>query len=160
MSTVEKITDFLNAESSPYPTDCYAVPGSDSIIDTIHPETGLTTYFAKTLEQVRAEKGDELAERMTIEQFCEEKAARQHTPITWEPMTEEKYYEMFEVLPPIIRGNGFLVSEPWDHDAQTGAPRYGAYRRNRGYDAQSKECNLYEAANRPMTVKEFEQVQR
>jgi hypothetical protein len=151
MSTAEKITTFLEAETNPYPTECYAVPGEDSIIDTIQPATGLTTSCGKTLEEVRAEKGYECAERMTIEAFCEAKAIRQHRPITWEPITEEKYYEMFEVLPPIIRGNGFLVSEPWDHDAQTGAPRYGAYR-HRG--------ETYEAANRPMTVKEFTESQR
>lgn len=89
--------------------------------------------------------------RMTIEACCQQHATRPHRPITWEPITEEKYYEMFEVLPPIIHGNGFLVSEPWDHDAQTGAPRYGAYR---------KRGETYETANRPMTVREFTKAQR
>ena len=150
MSTTEKIIAYVENERTPEPTECYAVPGENHIIDVIHPITGLTVYYSKTLEDIQAEKGYALAERMTIEAFCRQKAERQHSPITWTEITEEKYYEMFEVLPPIIRGNGFLVSEPWDHDAETGAPRYGAYR-HRG--------ETYESASRPMTVKEFTQVQ-
>ena len=157
MSTAEKITDFLKAESSPYPTDCYAVPGSESIIDTINPETGLTTYFAKTLEQVRSEKGYAQAERMTIEACCQQKATRQHSPITWSEVTEEQYDEMFEVLPPIIRGNGFLVSEPWDHDASNGQPRYAAYRFLKGSSKADGTPGRYETASRPMTVEELRQ---
>jgi hypothetical protein len=148
MSTTRKIVAYVENERIPEPTDCYAIPGEESIIDVIHPVTGLTVYCHETLEQIQLRYPGAI--RMTVDAFCEQKAARQHRPITWEPITEEKYYEMFEVLPPIIRGNGFLVSEPWDHDAQTGAPRYGAYR-HRG--------ETYEAASRPMTVKEFTQVQ-
>ena len=150
MSTAEKIIAYVEGQRIPEPTECYAVPGADHIIDCINPITGLTVYYSKTLEDIQAEKGYALAERMTIEAFCRQKAERQHGPITWAEITEEKYYEMFEVLPPIIRGNGFLISEPWDHDAETGAPRYGAYR-HRG--------ETYESASRPMTVKEFIQVQ-
>ena len=147
MSTADKITDFLKAEYSPYPTDCYAVPGEDSIIDCIHPVTGLTVYCKETAAQIQVRYPD--ATRMTIDEFCTQKAARQHTPITWQEVTEEKYYDMFEVLPPImIAGKGFLVSEPWDHDAQTGAPRYAAYRFKHG---------KHETASRPMTVTELRQ---
>jgi len=151
MSTAEKIIAYVEGQRIPEPTECYAVPGEDHIIDCIHPIYDLTVYGAKTLEQIRAEKGYALAERMTIEEFCRQKAARQDSPITWEPITEERYWEIFEVLPPIVRGSGFLCSEPWDHHAMTGRPRYGAYR---------KRGEVYEAASRPMTVKEFEQVQR
>jgi len=158
MSTAEKIIAYVENERIPEPTECYAVPGENHIIDVIHPITGLTVYCQDTLESMLLRYPGAI--RMTIEAFCEAKAIRQHSPITWAEITEEEYYEMFEVLPPIIRGNGFLVSEPWDHDAQTGAPRYGAYRRRRGHDAQSKECGIYEAANRPMTVKEFTEIQR
>ena len=149
MSTVGKIVTYVDNERIPEPTDCYAIPGEESIIDVVHPVTGLTVYCKETLEQIQLRYPGAI--RMTVDAFREANAIRQHCPITWESITEEKYYEMFEVLPPIIRGNGFLVSEPWDHDAQTGAPRYGAYR-HRG--------ETYEAANRPMTVKEFTESQR
>jgi hypothetical protein len=143
----EKITDFLKAESCPYPTDCYAVPGSDSMIDTIHPATGLAVYSGDSFEQVQARHPG--AVRMSIEAFCEAKAIRQHSPITWEPVTEDKFFEMFEVLPPAYHNNhGFLVGEPWDHDASNGQPRYAAYRM-RGL--------VYETASRPMTIKEFKE---
>ena len=148
MNNTEKIVAYVENERVPEPVDCYAVPGEDSIIDVIHPLTGLTVYCKDTQEQIQLRNPGAI--RMTIEEFCQQKATRQHSPVTWEPITEEKYYEMFEVLPPIIRGNGFLVSEPWDHDAETGAPRYGAYR---------KRGETYETANRPMTVQEFAQVQ-
>jgi len=54
---------------------------------------------------------------------------------------------MLEVLPPALwlRG-GFLVGEPFDHDAGNGQPRYGAYRRIDGG---------YMVASRPMTTAEF-----
>lgn len=147
MSIEEKITQFLEAESSPYPTECYAVPGSDSIIDCIHPATGLTIYCHESADQIQQRYPNAI--RMTIDAFCEQKAARQHTPITWREVTEARYYEMFEVLPPIIiAGKGFLVSEPWDHDAQTGTPRYAAFRFKNG---------KHETASRPMTVTELRQ---
>jgi hypothetical protein len=147
MSMTENIAKFLEAETSPYPTDCYAVPGSDSIIDTIHPATGLTTFYRKTLEEIRAEHGDERAERMTIEAFCEQKAARQHTPISWEETTEERYYDMLECLPPAYMGHGgFLVGEPYDHDASNGQPRYQGFCVSNG--------KFYQGS-RPMTIKEF-----
>jgi hypothetical protein len=150
MSTEEKITQFLEAEQNPYPTECYAVPESDSIIDTINPATGLTTYYSKTLEMVRAEKGYELAERMTIEAFCEQKAARQHTPITWDECTEDRYYDMLEVLPPAYMGHGgFLVGEPCDHDASNGQPRYQGFCISNG--------KFYQGS-RPMTIREFKAI--
>jgi len=155
MSTVEKITQFLEAESCPYPTECYALPESDSIIDTIHPETGLTVYCKETLEQIQARYPG--AVRMTIEAFCDQKAARQHRPISWSEVTEERYYEMLECLPPAYySAEGFLVGEPYDHDASNGQPRYQAFVQwNHGTDVPEK---TYRQSSRPMTIKEFKQV--
>lgn len=35
-------------------TDCYAIPGSENIIDVIRPDNGLTWCFGNTEEQVKA----------------------------------------------------------------------------------------------------------
>ena len=66
-----------------------------------------------------------------------------------EPELQDKFHEMLEVLPPAAMSNGgFLVGEPWDHHALTGAPRYGAY----------KQINSqYYVANRPLTKREFKE---
>lgn len=131
-------------------THCFAVPGADNMIDLVHPVTGKTVIYGKTLEDVRQEKGREgyeKAELMLVDEFLRQKAARQDTPITWEETTEEKFHEMLEVLPPAAWENGgFLVGEPWDHHALTGAPRYAGYRELDG---------KYYAASRPLTRAEF-----
>ena len=149
MNSTEKIVAFVDNVAIPETVDCYAVPGEDSIIDVIHPQTGLTVYCKETLEQIQARYP--LAVRMTIADFCDQKAQRQNEPVTWSTVTEEVYYEMLECLPPAYRGNsGFLVGEAWDHHATTGQPRYAAYRHaQNGY---------YWTASRPMTVKEFKSV--
>lgn len=120
------------------------------MIDLIHPLTGKTAIYGKTLEDVRQEKGYEQAERMTIEEFCQSKAAAQDTPVIWEPTTEERYWEMLECLPPAAHtALGFLVGEPCDHHAMTGRPRYSAF---------IKRGDRYFESNRPMTTNEFERV--
>jgi hypothetical protein len=127
--------------------ECVAVPG-ETMIDVLHPITGRTVCYDKTLEQIRAERPEYAgAERMTVEAFCAAKAARQRTPITWDETTEAKFTEMLEVLPPaaMVRG-GFLVGEPWDHDAGNGQPRFDAFR---------QIGDRFEAASRPMTRAEF-----
>ena len=131
-------------------TECFAIPGH-TMIDTIDSETGLMHIYRKTLEQVRAEQHTwadySKAERMTIDAFCQSKAAAQDTPITWEPITEETYNRMLECLPPASwTGKGFLVGEPDDHHAITGQPRYRAYLKNDGDHLVS---------NRPLTKAEF-----
>lgn len=131
-------------------TECFAIPGQ-TMIDTIDSETGLTHIYRKTLDDVRAEVHTwadySKAERMTIDAFCQSKADAQDTPITWELITEERYWEMLECLPPALwTGNGFLVGEPYDHHAITGQPRYQACIQ-RGKD--------YLTSSRPMTKAEF-----
>jgi hypothetical protein len=127
-------------------TECFAVRGK-TMIDTIDSETGLTNIYGKTLEAVRAEPKYSNAERMTIDEYCESKAAAQDTPITWEPTTEERYWEMLECLPPAAYiVEGFLVGEPYDHHATTGQPRYEAFIKRNGQ---------YLHASRPMRKSEF-----
>ena len=126
---------------------CVISKETGRIIDLIHPTTGLTFHFGKTLADCRLECPD--AEIMSVVDFCTWKAAKQRTPITWSEVSEERYVEMLEVLPPAAWvGHAFLVGEPCDHDAGNGQPRYEAYR---------KRGSVYEAGSRPMTVAEFMQ---
>lgn len=131
-------------------TECFAIPGH-TMIDTIDSETGLTHIYRKTLDDVRAEVHTwadySKAERMTIDAFCQSKADAQDTPITWELITEERYNELLECLPPALwTGSGFLVGEPYDHHAITGQPRF---------QACMKKWNEHFASSRPMTKAEF-----
>src|ERR1017187_7460993 len=99
MNTAEKVVEYV--EKSLTLDDCkqaFAVPGSDSIVDLVHPVTGRSVYANETLEQVNVRyPGAELVE---FDAWLESKAERQHSPIEWTETTEEKYYEMLEVLPP------------------------------------------------------------
>jgi hypothetical protein len=124
---------------------CFASKARGTIIDVLRPATGLTACYGKTLAQIRDECPD--ATEMSIDEFCAWKSSQQRTPITWEPTTAERFDEMLGVLPPAaMRDNGFLVGEPWDHDALNGQPRFSAYR---------KRGDVYEVSNRPMTRAEF-----
>jgi len=128
--------------------ECFASKARQTIIDVLHPKTGLTVCFGKTLEQVRDEYPD--AEKMTVDKFCAWKAERQLTPIEWKPTTEDRFNEMLEVLPPALwlhgAGGGFLVGEAMDHDAGSGKPRFEGFRQSGGHCYQG---------SRPMTRDEF-----
>ena len=127
--------------------DCFASKKDGTIIDVIFPPTGKTLINGKTLEDCKKEHPD--AEKMTVDEFCEWKASKQRTPISWSETTEAEYWEMLEVLPPAIYGRGgFMVGEAYDHDALTDQPRYAAYR-NRG--------DVYEKASRPLTIAEYKE---
>ena len=142
---IDKLVNRINLKDC---ENCFAVPGSDNMIDVVHPITGKTVIYGRTLEEVRQMPGYEKAELMTVDAFCRDKAERQDTPITWTETTQEKFYEMLEVLPPAaMKNGGFLVGEPWDHHALTGRPRYAAYK-----EIEEK----FFAASRPMTRQEFE----
>lgn len=145
MKLNEKVAMLIDGEAVPDPTECFAVPESDSIIDCVHPVTGKTCIYGKTLEDVQQEEPGAI--RMTIDEFCERKALRQDVPVQWEDITEDRYYELMECLPPAAYAdNGFLVGEPWDHHAGTGKPRYQACRIVNGQ---------HQASHRPMTKAEF-----
>ena len=124
--------------------DAFAVPGSDSVLDMVHPDTGRSMVYGKTLEQIRAENPG--AEVVNFFAWMAAKAERQHTPVVWSECPEARYHEMLEVLPPAFwQGGLFLVGEPWDHDAGTGQPRYAAFWKRGG---------VYLTADRPMTCRE------
>lgn len=130
--------------------NCFAVRGANSMIDLVHPVTGKTVIYGRTLEECRQEKGYEKTELMTVDEFCRDKAERQDEPVTWSETTEEHFFEMLECLPPAYQSpDGFLVGEPWDHHATTGRPRFAAYR---------EIGDKFLTASRPMTVKEFREL--
>jgi len=131
--------------------EVYAVPGKHSIIDSIDPKTGLTQVYGHTEDEVRAR--EPLAVRMLWEDWRKAESARQHTPITWQETTRAKYWEMLEVLPPALWiGGFFLVGEPYDHDMDTGAPRFQAYQQIGHEDTGGAR---YFVASRPMTRAEL-----
>lgn len=123
---------------------CFASKTTATVIDVLGPD-GRTQINGKTLDDVRRDYPD--AEEMTLDAFCEWKAARQDSPVTWEETTAERFDDMLGCLPPaMMAGGGFLVGEPWDHHATTGEPRYQAFRQRGG---------RFEVADRPMTRAEF-----
>ena len=124
---------------------CFASKTTGEIIDTINPETGLTWCFGKTLSQCREEYPD--SEEMTVADFCMWKAEQQRTPITWQPTTEQVFDDMLGCLPPaLMLAGGFLVGEPFDHDAGNGQPRFQGFR----------QCGeSFFQSNRPLTRAEF-----
>lgn len=129
--------------------DCIAIPNADSIIDVIRPDTGLTWHFGHTLDQVRARPDHAAAVVMSLDEFCQQKATRQRTAIEWIETTECEFSEMLEVLPPALvlpDLAGFMVGEPYDHDAMNGQPRFSGYR---------KSGNRFMRGSRAMTRDEF-----
>jgi hypothetical protein len=147
MNLTEKVAALVEAESVE-PETCFASRERGTIIDLV--VNGRTRIYGKTLEECRAEKGYEDAAEMTVEAFCVWKAAQQNAEVEWEPITEARYLEMLNCLPPIAWcTKGFLVGEPWDHHAMTGQPRYQAFRKN---------FSGYYASSRPLTVSEWRAV--
>jgi hypothetical protein len=131
-------------------TECWAVPGANTLIDMIHPDTGRTMIYAHDAAAVQAKNPG--AVRMTYDAWAAAKAARQQTPVTWAPITAETYEEQLGCLPPIAyTGWAYLVGEPYDHCVTTGHPRYIGNRR-RG--------NHYEQTSRPVTVREWKELAR
>lgn len=129
-------------------TECYAVPGAHSVIDTIR-EDGLTFCMGHTEAEVLARYPG--AVRMTQAAWHEAQVALQAAePLVWEPTTEEQYTESLEVLPPAYWHDGvFCVGEPMDHSYATGRPRFTTYREIHG---------AYTVASRPMTIAEVKEL--
>jgi hypothetical protein len=126
-------------------THCFARLDDSHIIDAVNPETGAGLYGGKTLAETQAERPG--AELLTLAEWQAHRGGIQRGPIMWETTTEEEYNDMMNVLPPAAYGPGaFLVGEPADHEADSGKPRYQAYR-SRGL--------LFERSNRPLTRSEF-----
>lgn len=131
-------------------TDAYAIPGESSLIDVIDNETGLTSVYGETFEQVRTRYPN--AERITVASWSAARAAAQDTPILWRRTNRAKYHEMLNILPPALWiGGAFLVGEPMDHHALSGQPRFSAYWQR----GSSEDFAVYLVASRPLTCAEL-----
>jgi len=128
-----------------YPEKAFAIPGEDSIIDLVNPNTGRTWIKGETLEQIR--KRYPAAQIVNLKAHCAAGAVRQDSPVTWDEITEEKYWYYLEVVPPVgTDGGNFMVGEAADHHAVTGRARYQAVVAHGG---------KYWASSRPMQAVEF-----
>jgi hypothetical protein len=65
---------------------------------------------------------------------------------TFIEVTEERFYEMLDVLPPIYAPIGWMVGEACDHCPETGRPRYDAFVEWNG---------KFYGSDGPMTLKDF-----
>lgn len=129
-------------------THCFAVPGEDTIIDMAGKDN-LSFYYGLTLEAMREREKNPNIQLMLYDDFTKAKAARQDVPVTWDEITEERYMEWLDCLPPAFQGlGGFLVGEPYDHHATNGRPRFQAC-----WEYHKK----FYASSRPMTITEFKE---
>jgi len=95
---------------------CFYEPGSTHIIDTINSDTGLSSICGESLEQVRQRCPK--AEIWDFEQACEQIQSITYATTITAPVevTEERWWEMLNVLPPMRwRGGGdtesFMICE-------------------------------------------------
>ena len=73
---------------------------------------------------------------------------------TWNKTTQEKYWEMLEVLPPaVMTGLGFLVGEPLTHGTCPVTGKFGAL-----YEAFAQVGKEFFVANEAMTVAGFKSI--
>lgn len=115
------------------------------LVDLIHPQTGRSLHRNQTLDEIRVRYPG--AEVISVEAFCAAKGARQDEPIEWQEITEEKYWDMLEAVPPAAMiGGHFLMGEPMDHHAVSGLSRYSAIIMRDG---------KYFTSSRPVTLPEF-----
>lgn len=122
---------------------CFVV--GNKIIDFAHRLTGLSEVYGHNLRQVQSEYPG--ATLMDYEEWKDATAKEQDMPGHWEPCTEERYWEMLEVLPPAAQRKGaFLVGEALDHHAKSGHGRFDAFK---------QEGENFFAFSRPMTRAEF-----
>lgn len=72
--------------------------------------------------------------------------------IKWKEITEAKYWEMLEVLPPAVMTHlGFLVGEPLDHGFCPVTGLFGAR-----FEAFAEVRGKYFVADKPMSVSGFQ----
>ena len=78
-----------------------------------------------------------------------------HQGPTLKPCTEDRYWEMLEILPPaVMDGKGFLVGEPWTHRQCTVSDRPD----QPAFAAFFKSGNRFYEAEKPMTIPEYHAV--
>jgi hypothetical protein len=129
-------------------THVFAVPGSSTVIDFVHPNTGASVINGESLDVVRLRYPG--AELVSFDAWQAARAAEQDTPIEWTETTAEQYDEMLGCVPPAFwRAGLFLVGEPMDHHALSGAPRFSAFR---------QIGSRYFESSRPITIREAKSI--
>lgn len=131
-------------------THAFANDDQDHVIDVIHPVTGLSWINGESFDQMKLRYPE--IKIVNMREWFNAKGERQDSPVAWVEITADKFDEYLCCLPPISYGQGrFLVGEPSDHHASSGAPRYHA--------CVSQDGKHY-TSNRPLTVKEFKALER
>jgi hypothetical protein len=129
-------------------THVFAVPGSRICIDFVHPNTGASIINGESLDQIRERYPDAVI--VSYDEWSATRAAEQDTPIDWTDTTAERYDEMLGCVPPAFwRAGLFLVGEPMDHHALSGAPRFSAFR---------QIGSRYFESSRPITIREAKSI--
>ncbi len=107
----------------------FAATDGQTLIDTAFRDadgTWRSHCFRETQEQIQARYPG--AELVNVADWYAGKGARQDAAMkggTWDAMTQERYWEMLECVPPAaMRGGAFLVGEAMDHHAGTGRARF------------------------------------
>jgi hypothetical protein len=124
-------------------THALAEPGKSWLVTLIHPDEPTRDIYGEPLTNIM--ERHPAAVPVLLDDWTATRAAEQDAPVEWQEVTAERFEEMLNVLPPIYFPGGFLVSEPCDHHARTGRPRYSAFR---------QEGGRYFASSRPMQVSE------
>jgi len=124
---------------------CFAVPGEGFIIDTADAKTRRSHINGHSLAEIQLRYPG--AVLVPLAEYVEAKAQAQDAPGRWVPVTEDRFHEMLNVLPPAAwQGGAFLVGEASDHHAASGRPRFTCYRE------RGEEFAMY---SRAMTHNEF-----
>jgi len=74
-------------------------------------EDGLVAYTNKTFKEYNKEKGGVMKVITNTELNSLLKTHKKNMITDWVEVTENRYWEMLEVLPPVYRGVAFFVSE-------------------------------------------------
>lgn len=129
-------------------THVFVSADRDTAIDAINPETGRSWYAGETLEQIQARYPG--ASIMSWDEYEAAKWAKENTPVKWVRISQARYDDLFECLPPrAVARSAFMVGEPTDHYGNGGSARFQACKEQRG---------RYYASSRPLTVAEFREL--
>ena len=124
---------------------CFANINDHCIDDLINMETKTGVYSKKSIPELQ--KDNPTAKVMKISEWSQIRHNRQNTPVQWVASTAANYDYALGCLPPIAyNGSGFLIGEPYDHDALTGKPRFTAH---------IMRGDKFFKSDRPMTIERF-----
>lgn len=125
-------------------THVFTEPNKTCIVNFCHPQME-QEKIQEELKTLRINWPNTIL--MTWEEFDNQAYKLQNTELKMEEITEERYFELMECLPPAaMEHNKFLVGEPWDHCVKTGKPRFQMCVTSGG---------KHYASDRPVTKEEY-----